>query len=286
MKSGADILNELENISPFMAGMIKTNVYAVPAGYFEDLADTLLFASKAEESRLLVAGKEENNNSVPEGYFDTLADTILSKIREQEKNRSEELSDLLQSIQSKNVYQVPKGYFDTLSDTILNKLNTPTAAEEIRTLSPMLYSIQNESIFEVPKGYFTAFAEDMLNKVKPAEAKVVVMHRRSVWLKYAVAAAFIGVMSFGAFKFINQQEKSLPLNYAAIINTNVDGELAKISEDEIENFLIRDGVDVESAVAFAQLQEKATTDETTTDKTESDEIDDLLKQMDDNKTMN
>lgn len=285
MKSGADILNELESISPLMAGMTKTNVYAVPAGYFEDLADTLLFASKAEESRVLVAVKEENNNSVPEGYFDTLADTILSKIREQEKNSSGEISEMLQSIQSKNVYQVPNGYFNRLSDTILNKLNTPTAAEEIRTLSPMLYSIQNESIFEVPKGYFTAFAEDMLNKVKPAETKVVVMHRRSVWLKYAVAAAFIGVMSFGAFKFINQQEKSLPLNYAAIINTNVDGELAKISEAEIENFLIKDGVDVESAVAFAQLQEKATTDETT-DKTESDEIDDLLKQMDDNKTMN
>lgn len=286
MKSEKDILNELESLSPLLAAIEKMNVYTVPTGYFEELADVVLFASMAEESRLLVALNEENKRSVPAGYFDNLADTILSKIKEQGKNTKEELSDTLKSVQFKNIYEVPNGYFNTLSNNILNKLNTQTATEEIRTISPMLYSIQNESTFEVPGGYFTSLADNVLTKVKPEEAKIVVMQQRSVWFKYAVAAAFIGVMSLGAFKFINKQDSYLPINYAAIINTNVDGELAKIPEEEIEKFLTKDGVDVEAAVAFTQLQEKVLSDETTTDKTESDEIDELLNQLDENKTMN
>lgn len=289
MKSGTDILNELESISSILAGTEKLNVYTVPTGYFEDLSDMILLASKAEEIRLSTTVNEKNGSGVPAGYFDHLATTILSKIKEQENNTSEDLGEELRSVQAKNTYQVPNGYFDTVSDTILNKLNTQTAQEEIRSLSPMLYSIQNENTFEVPTGYFSALSDTILNRLIPVTPKVVVMQKRTAWFKYAVAAAFIGVMSLGVFKYINNQETSLPINYAAIINTNVDGELATISEEEIVNFLTRDGVDVEAAVAFTQGQENTTTGETTdkkTDKTESDEIDELLNQLDENKTMN
>ncbi len=112
--------------------------------------------------------------------------------------------------------------------------------------------------------------------------------RTAAVLKYAVAAVFMGVMALGVYKFTNNadREKGGTINYSGIMKTNVDGELAKISDDEILSFLNKEGVDVDAAVAATQIDDKLDTEETNTDKAESNEIDDLLNQLDDDKTMN
>lgn len=117
-------MKELREISPLLAGLEKTKVYAVPAGYFDGMADGLLGLVKNEGSPLLAGIKKQQTDSVPEGYFDTLAQTILDKIKSQE---AVETYPVLDTISKQNVYTVPKDYFETLGTEINAKLQQPAA---------------------------------------------------------------------------------------------------------------------------------------------------------------
>ena len=305
MQPSHEILNELRELSPLIAGMEKTNVFTIPQGYFEGLADHLLILCKAEEASILNDFSKQEQGEVPAGYFDNLADTIMAKIRAAEnKTAAEELRTLspaLYSIQNENVFEVPAGYFDGLADAVMAKINTGSietaieelstlspilagvqhknvfevpvgyfvgladammakvdtgadenASDELRILSPMLYSIQNENVFEVPKGYFAELAQKIVSKVKPA--KVVTMRKRSrSFMKYAVAAAFTGMMALGVFKFTNvgKSDNVDPLVAQGIEiakENKVDEEMAKVSDDDIVKYLEASGSDVKTAL--------------------------------------
>ena len=267
MNSNVDILNELKELSPLIAGMEKANVFTVPQGYFDGLADHVLNLCKAEELSILNDLSKQEHREVPAGYFDNLADTIMAKIRAGESETAADelraLSPALYSIQGKHVFEVPAGYFDSLADTIIAKVNIDanvTAAEELRTLSPMLYSIQNENVFEVPAGYFAGLADDILNKVKPA--KVVTMRKRGYsFMKYAVAAAFTGMMALGVFKFTNTGKTTIDSKDVVaqgqdiLKNNKFDQELANVSDADIEKYLQSTGTDVKSAVVANSADE-------------------------------
>ncbi len=75
------IENELNSISPLLAGLQRRTVFSVPAGYFDGLADRII-----QKIRLLE--KEED--------ADELAD----------------IAPLLHAMARKNVYTVPEGYFE------------------------------------------------------------------------------------------------------------------------------------------------------------------------------
>ena len=256
MENRINILNELKELSPLIAGIKKVNVFTVPNGYFVQLDENVLKGIK-EEGGLLSSIKNQSSMQVPQGYFESLADNILSKIKLQD-----------------------------------------SAASELRDLSPMLYSIQNKNVFTVPQGYFETLPANILNNVAPQQAKLVTMKKRTVTIliKYAVAAVFTGVMALGVYKFTNKNSIVTSSNNA-ITNVQYEGlkiakenrfeeEFAKVTDEEIVNFLTKDGVDVEAAVAITQMQDKIDTDEASNDKAESTEIDDLLNQLDENKTMN
>lgn len=265
MQTSIDILNELKELSPFLAGMEKINVFTVPDGYFEELADQLLSFSGGGESAFFSEISKQQQQEVPPGYFDNLAESIMTKIRAAENitaaDELQTLSPALYGIQNKNVFEVPLGYFESLGDMIFAKIHNHaniTAAQELRTLSPMLYSVQNENVFEVPKGYFAELPGDILTKVKPA--KLVTMRRRSSsFIKYAVAAAFTGMMALGIFKFTGTQVQS----FRALPNYVVDGlkphdidqELANVSDVEIEKYLESTGTDVKSALVANSVDE-------------------------------
>jgi len=262
---GADILMgiEAENGATHSASPVAD----VPAGYFDSLADSILNKIKAQHveetdttlSAGLISLAGKNVYEVPEGYFDTLADAILNKIKAQEEDA--ERNTLLTGIKSKNVYEVPQGYFDTLTDSILAKIKTAEsedAATEIRALSPMLYSIQNENVFEVPQGYFENLGDEILTSVKP-QPKVIPMQRRSRnFFKYAVAAAFTGMMALGVFKFTGSKDNTDPTVAIGIQIANenrFDEELAKISDDDIVKFLEANGTDVKTVMVANSVDE-------------------------------
>ena len=188
---------------------------------------------------------------VPQGYFEYLGADILMGIKtENESDNTVSPTD-----------DLPAGYFDGLAGTILAKIKTPEtedALTEIRSLSPMLYSIQNEPVFEVPHGYFEGLSDAVLKTVNPP-VKVVSMKRRTTtFFKYAVAAAFTGVMALGVFKFTDKptDEFTVPDYVTAGLKVqNVDQELAKIADADIVKFLEANGTDVKTALVAGSIDE-------------------------------
>lgn len=120
MENRNEILNELKEISPLLAGLEKENLYTVPEGYFEGVAGNLLQVVQDENAGLLKHISRQQQGAVPEGYFDNLAAGILEKIKAQQEEYP-----VLAGISKENVYTVPAGYFDGLGSTILSKVQEP-----------------------------------------------------------------------------------------------------------------------------------------------------------------
>jgi hypothetical protein len=260
MENKIDILNELKELSPTLAAIEKLNVFTVPAGYFEQVGADILLGISTENGSLNPASND-SSTQVPAGYFDSLAGSILGKIKALDiEPEAENLSAALTAAKSKNIFEVPAGYFESLAGSILTKIKTAEAEDaisEIRALSPMLYSIQNENVFEVPQGYFENLSAEVSDKVNP-QPKVVQMQRRSsTFFKYAVAAAFTGVMALGVFKFAGTDKKVVLPGYvtAGLKVQDVDQELAKISDDDIVKYLEANGTDVKTAMVANSIDE-------------------------------
>ena len=221
MENNVDILNELKELSPIIAGIEKKNLFTVPAGYFENLSEGILAGIAIEENVSNIFSSGSVDNDVPHGYFDTLADTILDKIK------------------AKKII---------------------SASEELSALSPMLYSIQNENVFEVPKDYFNRVAETTVSRVKLQQTKVVVMNRRSTMvIKYAIAAALTGVMALGVFKFTNSNTNGIDpvvaLGDKIARENRFDEELDKVTDADIVKFLEANGSDVKAALVASSVDE-------------------------------
>lgn len=118
MENRTDILNELRELSPFLAEMEKLNVFKVPAGYFEHLSSDILVGIITDN-----APDKSFTGDVPAGYFDSLANNILAKIQARQTSEAvteiQALSPLLRSVQQKQVFEVPQGYFENLSAGVL-----------------------------------------------------------------------------------------------------------------------------------------------------------------------
>lgn len=114
------IINELQEISPLLAGIPRYNVFSLPADYFN-------FLPVETVSRI---HKEEAGTGVPESYFNNLSGEIMSKIRLEEA-QSEEHSPILSSIGKQNVQHLPDGYFDSLADNIVRAAKPKTRVVSI-----------------------------------------------------------------------------------------------------------------------------------------------------------
>ncbi len=257
---------EAADPSPSFNGTDK-NVFEVPNGYFESLSDSILNRIKLQSvsadaelnnlSAILYGVKGKNVFEVPHNYFEGLSDSIFDRIRLQSLTADAELNDLsptLYGIKDKNVFEVPDNYFEGLSDTILNSIKqTVSAADEIKELSPMLYSLKDKNVFKVPAGYFNTIEAAVLTKVKPQPAKVVAMHKRSSFFKYASAAMIACIAVLGVYKFVNKTGNH---NNAAVAVASLDPSiqnglkmnakqfdqgLNSLSDDEIASYLDKNG---------------------------------------------
>jgi hypothetical protein len=272
MKPAPAILNELKELSPLLAEMDRVNVFTVPGGYFESLEILLMAGIDAPGTRLEQNIGMPANQSVPEGYFDGLADSILAKVKALELSSTDEIRELspaLAGMQHKNVFTVPVGYFDAFAGTLAVQLSTKelSAAEEIRALSPMLYSIQGENVFSVPRGYFENLAGEISEKLNPVPAKVVTMRKRSnTFLKYAVAAAFTGVMALGIFKFSDNKRVVLDDTVVAGLQiakeNKVEEEINKLTDADIVNYLKSNGENIDMAAVTNLVDEKKLPEQT------------------------
>ena len=225
MTRNTDILKELEQISQAVAQLSGETPYHVPVGYFDSL-DTVIMARIAaggnEENSLLQVAGKQMPQDVPQGYFDTLSNSILSKIKAQQ--------------------------------------NIQTASEELSELSPMLAGLSKANLYEVPVGYFENLATGVTEKT--SETKVVSMFSKKVWVRYAAAAVVFGLIAFGISFFSSQSTVSGPGTPTAKTEEQINTELAKISDEEIINYLkmtsdSKDVAAIASVVDQSQLPTEA-----------------------------
>lgn len=225
MEKRQEILNELNSIAPLFAHISPNMPYSVPAGYFEELPEQIVSLLQLPEEEFNLPNKDQAY-AVPSGYFENLAGSIMQKIKEAETEFS---------INARQMpYSLPSGYFDTLPATILQKLRAEEVKVELATVAPLLNEIPKINVYNTPKGYF-----DTVSIPGLPDTKVVKMGGRS-WIKYAAAAAIIGVLAVGAFIIAGKNNSDDNFNTAAYkkaINTNIDTAINRVNDKELDKFL-------------------------------------------------
>lgn len=245
MQTASNILNELRELSPVLAEIPRSGeIYQVPAGYFDALANKILDRLKeaaATEAEALPAVLNQVDKKpvfdIPADYFETFAANLLARLKAEQAGSAKEeldiLSPLLGQIGKKTPFSTPAGYFNELPVNLAAEMQAVAFVNdelETENSSPVLRGLKNKNTYAVPAGYFENLPEEILQKInQPQEAKVVPMTRRKSWMKYAVAAAITGlVLTVGYFTFNRPQSRG---------NADPIGGLTAVSDQEITNFL-------------------------------------------------
>jgi len=187
----------------------------------------------------------QNIYAVPAGYFEGLADQILNRIKALEATDAKEeltyLSPLLSNVSKETPYTVPAGFFQSLSDDVLKKISEhedhQTSEEEIGSLSPLLGSLKNKNPYTVPSGYFDTLETKVVRQRADSfgdkkETKVISITRRR-WYRLAVAAVVIGIVAIGGLLFIKPGQINPVDDPHAWIEKNVK----KVNKDKIDEFV-------------------------------------------------
>lgn len=146
------------------------------------------------------------------------------------------ISPLLAEIPKSTPFVAPKGYFDQFSNRILAKIEAQETEKE--ELSPLLQSLKKENPFSVPPAYLQEFKVN----VTPKEAKVIPLFNLKAVLKYAAAAAVVGIIATFATLFFSGEEKGAMAKASEETVISADAfdlflsETASIEEEETEDF--------------------------------------------------
>lgn len=163
MNLSDEIMNELKETCPVLAGHARINAFNVPEGYFDQLADRVTTFALLNMDDVIDFGKEATLRA-PDGYFESLSSNILAKI----KSESEDLERV-----------------------------------ESAELSPLLISLKDKNVFSVPENYFEGIISGILDKINKEPAKIVTMTKaRSFW-KYAAAAVVTGAIAVSSLQIFN-----------------------------------------------------------------------------------
>ena len=157
-----DIIQELNELGSSLAVIPSQNVYAVPEGYFEAFASSVLKKVSIEDSGLFLSQLTKSNPyNVQVGYFDGLAENVMNAVR--------------------------------------NHPDYLNSQQELETISPLLHSLKKEPVFSVPENYFENFTV-ATNHKQPA--KVVGMFSRKLvrYAAAAVITGAIAVTGLMIYK--------------------------------------------------------------------------------------
>lgn len=210
MNNAQEILKELQMLSPLLAGIPKTNVFQVPAGYFDGFPEEMLTRVSGENILLPQAKSNIVPMSVPEGYFDSLSQNILMKIRE---------------------------------------LYPESAHDELKRVAPALASLQQINVYDVPFGYFENVAGSVINQMRPA-AKVISLKPRRTWFQVAAAAVVAGAIAVSSLQIFKTNATSelattgSEVNieqYASLTPQEINREIASLSDEAIASYLEKNG---------------------------------------------
>lgn len=209
-----EILQELQDISPFLSNIERGNPFAVPSQYFDQLSSKIMATIQNEE--------------------------ILAVTEEETLFRFSAIPAVIQD--------VPDNYFNSLSEKIIFNIKKEEIGEELKDF-PLLVSLKGENVFTIPQGYFENKAEEIMEKIPTVEqGKVVSINRGKVipmyskWWKAAVAAVIAGVIAIGSLVVLNNPEPQGQSTYMTSENQLKTSEqvkiaIASLSDDEIADYL-------------------------------------------------
>lgn len=156
------------------------------------------------------------------------------------------ISPLLAEMLKSTPFVAPKGYFDQFSNRILAKIEAQEPEKEV--LSPLLQSLKKENPFSVPPDYLQEFKVN----VTPKEAKVIPLFNLKAVLKYAAAAAVVGIIvTFATLFFSNQEKRSMACTAEeAVISADafdlflsetasIEGQQTEAFEEESQSLLVQ-----------------------------------------------
>ena len=178
----------------------------------------------------------ENIYSVPTGYFDGLAEQVLRRIRALDaENAVDELaclSPLLSKLSKDMPYTVPAGYFEEMETSLISSVSTDgqSAKEELKTLSPLLSGLKKELPYSVPVGYFESLGENRASA--KTETKIVSLGSRK-WIRFAAAAVVTGIIVTTGYFFLSRDKVSVDSNSYKWVKVNTK----KVSTEKIDEFI-------------------------------------------------
>jgi hypothetical protein len=124
----------------------------------------------------------------------------------------------------------------------------------------VLDKISKQHVYTVPQDYFETLSAEIVNKATQPQAKVVSMQKRSGWFKYAAAASVVIMLTFGVYKFTsstNGKMDAVTKEGMAIAKDNKFEEvLTNVTEEDIIQYLQKEGTDVETALVAQTLDVK------------------------------
>ena len=224
MKFSDEILSELVTISPFLAGLEKTNVFTVPEGYFNNLHTSVLLQIKSTNFTLL----EKGNNiglTVPEGYFENLSTNILNKIKAQQNEN---------------------------------------AADELKNLSPLLFSLQDKNVFTVPQQYFNGLSNNVVKSIRPQAKVISIKSKNTIWkiAAAAVMTGVIAISSLWVSQKQIDNKTGVAVNETITSPSGqyrsedqINQGIAKLSDDEIIKYLQTTGTVADNESLAANIRE-------------------------------
>lgn len=187
----------------------------------------------------LVAGiGNQNPYRSPEGFFAAAPLEIMEKIKAEAglsadvKTELAGLSPLLAAADPITPYAVPQDYFPSLDQETLGGVKAVDFVQEtLNHPSVLAHPNSRHMPYAVPPGYFETLPTILQSKLstQPAPAPVVRLH----WMRYAVAAALVGLIAMGTW-----------LGWLAIQTPNTSTEMAQVQQQiqtvgdqELANFV-------------------------------------------------
>ncbi len=242
MEGRNNILHELREISPYLAGVpFVPTLYEVPSGYFDALPDLVMgrvggeLAGQTTMPEVISQAGKTLLFDLPSSYFSQFPQAMMARIKaaaaESGAEELEILSPLLSGMNRKAPFAIPAGYFSELPDNLVSGMQAVEfVKEELEELSPMLAGLRHINSFALPQGYFDGLATSVLDrvKVKRPVAKVVSFGRAKSWLKYAAAAAVVGLVATLGLRQFNHAHASVVDPIASLV---------KVSDQEMANYL-------------------------------------------------
>jgi hypothetical protein len=237
-----------ETSLPVVLQGVRVNPFTVPAGYFEHLPEQLLQRAKAVEEVMapVLEGASTNPYTVPVGYFEQLPEMLLKRVKAAEAATVQDeiaaLSPLLSGLNKKMPFHTPEGYFTDLTDNAVSGAKAiDFVNEELENLSPVMASLKGKQVYEAPADYFDQLPGLLLDRVKAVQqpARVVSMSFGRKVMRYAVAAAVVGIVAMSAWWIVGNSDKGVTPSSDPMAQNEkpVAPDVSKVSDDELQSYL-------------------------------------------------